>query len=182
MDRRKAIKRIGASFGAITISSGVISLVQSCNSPTNNKELSFFSKNEINFLDRILEIIIPETDSPGANSLNLSKFVDAYIAKNIRTEDQKYLNSIIKNVELAKTYIYEIAGMNNLSCIKSFTNFVAIDCGKSNEYAKKVMENLINLGIFLRMPSVAPLNRCIRLTVGSDLDLDRFASSLKLSL
>ena len=91
-------------------------------------------------------------------------------------------NSIIKNVELAKTYIYEIAGMNNLSCIKSFTNFVAIDCGKSNEYAKKVMENLINLGIFLRMPSVAPLNRCIRLTVGSDLDLDRFASSLKLSL
>ena len=97
-------------------------------------------------------------------------------------EDQKYLNSIIKNVELAKTYIYEIAEMNNLSCIKSFTNFVAIDCGKSNEYAKKVMENLINLGIFLRMPSVAPLNRCIRLTVGSDLDLDRFASSLKLSL
>ena len=96
MDRRKAIKRIGASFGAITISSGVISLVQSCNSPTTNKELSFFSKNEINFLDRILEIIIPETDSPGANSLNLSKFVDAYVAKNIRTEDQKYLNAMIE--------------------------------------------------------------------------------------
>ena len=92
MDRRKAIKRIGASFGAITISSGVISLVQSCNSPRTNKELSFFSKNKINFLDRILEIIIPETESPGANSLNLSKFVDAYVAKNIRTEDQKYLN------------------------------------------------------------------------------------------
>ena len=65
---------------------------------------------------------------------------------------------------------------------KVFYQFCAIDCGKSNEYAKKVMENLINLGIFLRMPSVAPLNRCIRLTVGSDLDLDRFASSLKLSL
>ena len=44
------------------------------------------------------------------------------------------------------------------------------------------MENLINLGIFIRMPSVAPLNRCIRLTVGNDLDLDYFASSLKLAL
>ena len=96
MDRRKAIKRIGASFGAIAISSGVISLVQSCNSPKTNKELSFFSKNEINFLDRIFEIIIPETESPGANSLNLSKFVDAYVAKNIRTEDQKYLNVMIE--------------------------------------------------------------------------------------
>ena len=96
MDRRKAIKRIGASFGAITISSGVISLVQSCNSLKTNKELSFFSKNEINFLDRIFEIIIPETESPGAYSLNLSKFVDAYVAKNIRTEDQKYLNVMIE--------------------------------------------------------------------------------------
>ena len=96
MDRRKAIKRIGASFGAITISSGIISLVQSCNSPRTNKDLSFFNKNEINFLDRILEIIIPETESPGANSLNLSKFVDAYVAKNIRTEDQKYLNAMIE--------------------------------------------------------------------------------------
>lgn len=96
MDRRKAIKRIGASFGAITISSGVISLVQSCNSSTTDKELSFFSNNEINFLDRILEIIIPETDSPGANSLNLSKFIDAYVSKNIRTEDQKYLNAMIE--------------------------------------------------------------------------------------
>ncbi len=115
MDRRKAIKRIGASFGAITISSGVISLVQSCNSPTN-KELSFFSKNEINFLDRILEIIIPETESPGANSLNLSKFVDAYVAKNIRTEDQKYLNAMIEE------FITMILSSENKKSIKDVEN------------------------------------------------------------
>lgn len=116
MDRRKAIKRIGASFGAITISTGVISLVQSCNSPTTNKELSFFSKNEINFLDRILEIIIPETDSPGANSLNLSKFVDAYVAKNIRTEDQKYLNAMIEE------FINMIISSEKKSSIKDVEN------------------------------------------------------------
>ena len=96
--------------------------------------------------------------------------------------DKKYLNNILKNVELAKSKIYKISEINNLTYIKSFTNFVAIDCGKNSEYAKKVMENLINLGIFIRMPSVAPLNRCIRLTVGNDLDLDYFASSLKLAL
>ena len=96
--------------------------------------------------------------------------------------DKKYLNNILKNVELAKSKIYKISEINNLTYIKSFTNFVAIDCGKNSEYAKKVMENLINLGIFIRMPSVAPLNRCIRLTVGNDLDLDYFSSSLKLAL
>ena len=116
MDRRKAIRRIGASFGAITISSGVISLVQSCNSPRTNKELSFFSKNEINFLDRILEIIIPETESPGANSLNLSKFVDAYVAKNIRTEDQKYLNVMIEE------FITMILSSENKESIKDVEN------------------------------------------------------------
>ena len=97
-------------------------------------------------------------------------------------KDEKYLKNVIKNVELAKSSIYKISEINNLTYIKSYTNFVAIDCGKNSEYAKKVMENLINLGIFIRMPSVAPLNRCIRLTVGNNLDLDYFASSLKLAL
>ena len=96
--------------------------------------------------------------------------------------DKQYLNSILKNVELAKSKIYKIAELNDLTYIKSFTNFVAIDCGKNSEYAKKVMEKLINLGVFIRMPSVAPLNRCIRVTVGNDLDLDYFASSIKLAL
>lgn len=97
-------------------------------------------------------------------------------------KDQKYLKKIIQNIELAKYNIYKIAETNDLSYIKSYTNFVAIDCGKNGEYAKKVMENLINLGIFIRMPAVEPLNRCIRLTVGNNLDLDYFASSLKLAL
>ena len=96
--------------------------------------------------------------------------------------DKKYLSNILKSVELAKSKIYKISEINDLTYIKSYTNFVSIDCGKNSEYAKKVMENLINLGVFLRMPSVAPLNRCIRLTVGNDLDLDYFAASLKLAL
>ena len=93
---------------------------------------------------------------------------------------KKNLSYRDKLLELAS--IYKISEINNLTYVKSFTNFVAIDCGKNSEYAKKVMENLINLGIFIRMPSVAPLNRCIRLTVGNDLDLDYFSSSLKLAL
>tara|TARA_A100001011_G_scaffold236046_2_gene244022 strand:+ start:53 stop:1141 length:1089 start_codon:yes stop_codon:yes gene_type:complete len=97
-------------------------------------------------------------------------------------KDQKYLNDIIKKVDFSKRNIYKICEENNLSSIKSYTNFVAIDCGKTGEYAKEVMNKLINLGIFIRMPSVAPLSRCIRLTVGNDLDLKHFASSLKLAL
>jgi len=94
MNRRKALSRIGISFGSISMSTGVISIIQSCNTE-DSSDLKYFSLSQINFLDRILEIIIPETDSPGAKSLNLSKFIDVYIAKNIRTEDQIYLNAMM---------------------------------------------------------------------------------------
>ena len=96
--------------------------------------------------------------------------------------DQKYLKKVLKKVEFSKRIIYQIAHENNLSYIKSHTNFVAIDCGKTEVYATSVMNKLINLGIFIRMPSVAPLNRCIRLTVGNDLDISHFADSIKKAL
>jgi hypothetical protein len=93
MNRRIAIKRIGLSFGSISLSTGVISMIKSCQSP--NADLKFFSSNQISFLDRVLEIILPETETPGALSLNLSKFVDSYVSENIRSEDQKYLIAMI---------------------------------------------------------------------------------------
>ncbi|GIS01127.1 MAG: hypothetical protein CM15mP102_19470 [Flavobacteriales bacterium] len=72
------------------MSSGIISIIQSCQSNESFTDLKFFDMKQIT-LDRILEIIIPETDTPGALSLNISKFVDIYIHKNIRNADQKYL-------------------------------------------------------------------------------------------
>jgi|TARA_B110000438_G_scaffold14973_1_gene14289 hypothetical protein len=95
MDRRKAIKRISLSFGSMTVSTGLISIVQSCQSDDSLNNLKFFNTTQISFLDRVLEIILPETETPGAISLNLSKFVDAYVSKNIKSEDQKYLFALI---------------------------------------------------------------------------------------
>tara|TARA_B100000575_G_scaffold201828_1_gene163553 strand:- start:1819 stop:2364 length:546 start_codon:yes stop_codon:yes gene_type:complete len=95
MRRRLAIKRIALSFSSISISSGIISMVQSCKSSDAEKSYKFFNPSQISFLDKILEIILPETDSPGATNLKLSKFVDAYVNKNIKSEDQKYLLDIM---------------------------------------------------------------------------------------
>ena len=67
---------------------------------------------------------------------------------------------------------------NNLKSIPSSTNFVAIDCGKDGSFAKKVLQELISLGIFVRMPFVTPQDRCIRVSVGEDADLDKFEKAL----
>jgi histidinol-phosphate aminotransferase len=37
-------------------------------------------------------------------------------------------------------------------------------------------------GVFIRMPGVAPLNRCIRVSVGPEKELDLFEASLPVVL
>ena len=79
MDRRSAIKNITLSFGTITLSTGTISIIQSCQTNVADWSPKFFSLSDLQFLEKVLEVIIPETDSPGAKSLNLVRFVDRYI-------------------------------------------------------------------------------------------------------
>ena len=88
--------------------------------------------------------------------------------------DNQWLFEMIKTVENGRQRIYEIATNNNLKSIPSSTNFVAIDCGKDGNFAKKVLQELISSGIFVRMPFVAPQDRCIRVSVGEDAELDKF--------
>ena len=51
--------------------------------------------------------------------------------------------------------------------MQSATNFVAIDMGADGDRARAVLARLQDEGVFVRMPGVAPLDRCIRVTVGT---------------
>jgi len=44
------------------------------------------------------------------------------------------------------------------------------------------MDGLLARGIFVRMPGVAPLNRCIRVSAGREDDLDLFEQALPSAL
>ncbi|MFT5160785.1 MAG: histidinol-phosphate aminotransferase, partial [Paracoccaceae bacterium] len=81
-----------------------------------------------------------------------------------------------------RTRISTIADDNRLSIVPSATNFVAVDCGQDAAFAKRVLDGLIARGIFVRMPFVAPQNRCIRLSAGTQEDLDLFAAALPQAL
>ena len=96
--------------------------------------------------------------------------------------DQKYLQQTIENVAAARERIYAIATANGLSAIPSSTNFVAIDCGLDGSFAKKVLAGLIKRGVFVRMPFVAPQDRCIRLSAGRPEDLNLFEVTFPLAL
>ena len=96
--------------------------------------------------------------------------------------DNQWLLEMVQKVENGRQKIYKIAAENNLKSITSATNFVAIDCGKDSNFAKKVLKELISLGIFVRMPFVSPQDRCVRVSVGKKRDLDRFEKALPTAL
>jgi histidinol-phosphate aminotransferase len=92
--------------------------------------------------------------------------------------DKAYLAAVVARVDRARQRIAAIAAENGLKPLSSATNFVTIDCGGDGAYAKRVLDGLIARGIFVRMPGVAPLNRCIRVSAGTDADLSAFARAL----
>lgn len=96
--------------------------------------------------------------------------------------DQAYLASVQSKVAVARKRIAEIAADNGLRALPSQTNFVAIDCGRDGDFARAVLASLVAQGIFVRMPGVAPMDRCIRVSVGTDADLDAFADALARAL
>ena len=96
--------------------------------------------------------------------------------------DQEHLRSVVAQVHAAREAIAQIARSHQLSPLPSATNFVSIDCGRDGAYARRVLDHLVASGVFVRMPGVAPLNRCIRVTAGTAEDLAVFAEELPAAL
>lgn len=92
--------------------------------------------------------------------------------------DQEYLAKTVAAIAEGRERIAAIAAASGLKALPSATNFVTIDCGRDDVYAKRVLDEIIARDVFVRMPGVPPLNRCIRVTVGTMEDLDIFAEVL----
>ncbi|MCW4113898.1 pyridoxal phosphate-dependent aminotransferase [Aurantimonas sp. MSK8Z-1] len=96
--------------------------------------------------------------------------------------DQTYLAATVERISAAREALQKIAAEHGLHALPSATNFVAIDCGRDGEYARAVLAGVLDQGVFIRMPGVAPLDRMIRVTVGRDEDLALFADALPVAL
>lgn len=92
--------------------------------------------------------------------------------------DQAWLDSVKRKVGAARDAIARIARENGLVPLPSATNFVTVDCGQGGDFARAVLAALVERGVFVRMPGVAPLDRCIRISVGRDEDLAVLAEVL----
>ncbi len=102
----------------------------------------------------------------------------ALVAGKAALADQAYLDEIKGKVAAGRRRIAGIARANGLAPIDSATNFVTIDCGSGGAFALKVLESLLARDVFIRKPMAPVLNRCIRISVGRDEELDIFEQEL----
>lgn len=96
--------------------------------------------------------------------------------------DRAHLAATVEAVADARAEIGRIAERSGLRALPSATNFVAIDCGRDGDFARRVLAGIVEEGVFIRMPGVAPLDRLIRVTAGRPKDLALFAEALEASL
>ena len=79
MDRRVALKNMGLALGYTVATPTLLSLVQGC------KEVEivdwtpdFFTKEQGNVLIKLVDIILPKTDTPSASEVNVHVFIDRF--------------------------------------------------------------------------------------------------------
>lgn len=93
--------------------------------------------------------------------------------------DPAFVDGVVAEVARGRAEYAETAARLGLKALPSATNFVAIDMGRDGDHARAVLKALDAAGVFVRMPGVAPMDRCIRVTVGTAQDRAIFAERLE---
>ncbi|WP_424004376.1 gluconate 2-dehydrogenase subunit 3 family protein [Maribacter sp. IgM3_T14_3] len=92
MDRRRVLKNMGMSLGYMVATPTLLSIVQSCKSePAITWTPEFLSQNEGSVLSKLVDIILPKTDTPSAIEVQVDIFIDKFAKDVMETEQQDFL-------------------------------------------------------------------------------------------
>lgn len=93
-------------------------------------------------------------------------------------QDEPFVDSVVRAVAEGREDYARLAAELGLASLPSATNFVAIDLG-TQVRARRALELLLERDVFVRMPTAAPLDRCIRVSVGRPEQRADFATALR---
>jgi histidinol-phosphate aminotransferase len=92
--------------------------------------------------------------------------------------DQEYLADVRSRIKASRKELAQIAADHGMTALPSATNFVTMDCGSDGAFARALLAQLQERDVFVRMPGTAPLDRCIRVSCGSEAEIDVFRRAL----
>ena len=91
MDRRRVLKKIGYGSAAMVVTPQIINMLHSCKSNVNKYLPIFFANNQFQFVSKIMDLVIPKTDIPGAIELKLPEFLDNYVVVVMNQSEREIL-------------------------------------------------------------------------------------------
>lgn len=107
MNRRKALKNTGLLAGASVMIPSFLALLQSCSEEQRlDWQPLFLDPEEAQFISKLVDMILPRTDTPGALDVKVDMFLDKVFAKTYNEEAQKRIRLDIAkfNADCKQTY------------------------------------------------------------------------------
>ncbi|QLE01886.1 gluconate 2-dehydrogenase subunit 3 family protein [Galbibacter sp. BG1] len=138
MERRKALKNIGLSFGYVAATPTLFSILQSCkNEPDLDWQPSFFTEAQASMVNTITDLILPKTDNlPGAKDLNIPMFIDLSF-KELLTEEEK--KNIKKGAE--ETVVKLDNDFSEKSCDSLLASYLNAPADIQQKYLTNIRQN-----------------------------------------
>ena len=91
MDRRRVLKNMGLSLGYMVATPTLLSIVQSCkNEPAITWTPDFLTQSEGSVLTKLVDIILPKTDTLSASEVQVDIFIDKF-ANEVMEKNQQDL-------------------------------------------------------------------------------------------
>jgi len=92
MDRRKALKNMGMALGYTVATPTLLGIVQSCKGePVVSWTPDFLTPDEGSALTKLVDIILPKTDTPSASELQVHTFIDRFADQVMEKEQQDFV-------------------------------------------------------------------------------------------
>jgi hypothetical protein len=95
MNRRDLLKKGVYGLAGVTLSSTLISTLQSCSSIEKYSPL-YFSKTEFSLLSKFVDFLIPKTETPGALEMKVPQFIDIIISETYNNESKNNFSNKLK--------------------------------------------------------------------------------------
>lgn len=132
MERREALRNVALLLGG-TISTSTFSvLFESCTPTGKGNQENLFSADQESLITEISDIIIPETDTPGAKAAGVGPFI-AMMIRECYPED------------VQKAFIEGLEDVDRLSASKFNSTFVKLGSPEKNQVLREIADNTIKL-------------------------------------
>ena len=99
MDRRNLIKKMGvvALYGSFP--SVLSEFLVSCKSTDQTQRAGFFSNDEFQLLNQLIDILLPRTSTPGGLDANVPLFIDMVVKDCMSAGDQQLIKNGLLNLD-----------------------------------------------------------------------------------